>query len=186
MTTQQETAQAAQEETAQAALPPVRVTTDGVFIYFVTDPEFLNTVTPLAQETPYEAPMTPYREGNTIGNIVMDASVVGFSQEAIDLIRLSKVISGDVALVMAWESVKGATFSWIGPSTSMLPAWLLTITSETTSFDFSKFQQIPNDVPGYSLWLQLLGLDRLDDMEPDQEEVGLGQLDLGLDRHDEV
>ncbi len=146
------TAQAAQEEpTAQGALRPVHVTTDGVFLYFVTDPEFLNTVTPIAETSPFEAPMTPYREGKTIGNVVMDASVIGFSQEAIDLIRLSKVIGGDIALVTAWESVEGATFSWIGPSTSMLPGWLLTITSETASFDFSKFQQIPNDVP---TWLQ--------------------------------
>ncbi len=49
-------------------------------------------------------------------------------------------------------------------------------------------------LPGYSQWLQFLGLDQLDDMEPDQEEVepgqhddtGIAQLDLGLDHHDEV
>lgn len=140
-------------------LPPIRVTTDGIFLFIVTDTSYLAAVEAIAQESPEKASMIPFEEGKTLGNVVLDASAVGFSPEAIELIQLSLLIEGEAAIVNAWQSVRGATFSWVGTPTMMLPASLLTITSETAAFDFSKFQQIPNDVPSYSQWLQILGLE---------------------------
>lgn len=145
--------------TTTKEFPPVRVTTDGAFLYIVTDPTYLAAIEPIAEQSLLEAPMIPYREGKTVGNVVMDASAIGFSQQAIELIQSSLVIGGDMAIVSTYQSLRGAIFSWIGTPTMLLPASLLTITSETPAFDFSKFQQIPNAVPGYSQWLWLLGLE---------------------------
>jgi len=103
--------------------------------------------------------MIPYREGGAIANTVIDPKAVGFSQEAIELIQSSLVIGPDIAVVEAFSSSRGLCFGWVGTPTMPLPASLLTITPETLTFDFSLFQQIPNDVPGYSVWLRRLGLE---------------------------
>ncbi len=140
-------------------LPPIRVTTDGAFLHIVTDPDYLTKIDPIVEESLLKAPMIPYKEGKTVGNVVLNPAAIGFSQEAVELIQSSLVISGDLALVSTYQSLRGAMFSWIGSPTMTLPAAMLTITTETPAFDFSQFQQIPNHVPGYSVWLRMLGLE---------------------------
>ena len=145
--------------TIQTKLPPVRVTTDGVYLHIVTDPDYLAKSQLIAERSTRKAPMLPHQEGETVGNIVRDANAIGFSKEAIELIQSSLVIgcAAKMAIVSAYQTLGKAAFSWIGTPTMILHAPNLTITDGTLAFDFSQFQQIPNQVPDYSAWLWVLG-----------------------------
>ncbi|MFQ3615882.1 MAG: hypothetical protein SNJ57_09375 [Cyanobacteriota bacterium] len=145
-------------------VPPVRITTDGEYLYCETNPEFLRAIAETIEQNPCEAPMLPH-SSSKIGNVVMAAGIIGFSEEAIDLIQRSTVIPGDLAYVSAWESIKGPTFSWLGFSSMALPANKLTITQKTKEFDFSKFCTIPNETPNFSNWLDLLSLSSYENLQ---------------------
>ncbi len=137
--------------------PFVSVTAANGFLHIVTDPNFVELAIAQARVDPKTSPMIPYgTTASKIGNVVMDSTIIGFSQEAIALIKNARLIADDLAIVSAWDSVAGPTVAWIGHPTMIFPQEILTITRETASYDFSKFRRIPNNVPNYSEWLRFL------------------------------
>lgn len=141
-----------------AKIPPVRVTTDGFILFIETDPSYIREIEPIAKADPGNAPLLPYEVGSRkkIGNIVTNPEIIGFSKEAIAVIKEEgETIGSDVAMISAWDSIAGPTFNWMGYPCMMITPPMLTLTKGTKEFDFSKFQSIPNYTPIFAEYIYL-------------------------------